>query len=86
MKQLMGRLLGVALAASLVIASVIESTPSVETFSAPALVYVTREHGKKYHAQECRGLAHARAADITSLSREDAEASGYVACHNCFAR
>ena len=86
MKRVMGILLTAALAASIFIATVVESPPPAAEAAAPAVVYVTREHGKKFHAQECAGLKRARGADITSLSREDAEATGYVACGDCFGR
>jgi hypothetical protein len=82
----MGILLTAALGAGVFIATVVESTAPAPGFAAPALVYVTREHGKKFHAQECAGLKRARAADITSLSRQDAEAAGYIACADCFGR
>ncbi len=91
MKRVMGILLTAASAAAIFIATVVESKPpeavsAAAVSAAPAVVYVTREHGKKFHAQECAGLKRARGADITSLSREDAEASGYLACAACFGR
>lgn len=86
MKRVMGILLTAASAAAIFIATVVESKPPEAVSAAPAVVYVTREHGKKFHAQECAGLKRARGADITSLSREDAEASGYMACAACFGR
>ncbi|HEX5733600.1 MAG TPA: hypothetical protein VF131_12265 [Blastocatellia bacterium] len=86
MKRVMGILLAAALAAGVFIATVVESTPPAADRAAPAVVYVTREHGKKFHAQECAGLKRARGADITSLSREDAESAGYLACGDCFRR
>ena len=86
MKRVMGIMLAAALAAGVFIATVIESRPPAAEAAAPAVVYVTREHGKKFHAQDCPGLKRARGADITSLSREDAEASGYLACADCFGR
>lgn len=86
MKRVMGILLTAVSAAAIFIATVVESTPPAEVSAAPAAVYVTHEHGKKFHAQECAGLKRARGADLTSLSREDAEASGYLACVSCFGR
>ncbi|HJQ70358.1 MAG TPA: hypothetical protein VKA70_15380 [Blastocatellia bacterium] len=85
MKRVMGILLTAALAAAVFIATVVESTPPAAGLAAPAVVYVTREHGKKFHAQDCAGLKGARGADVTSLSREEAEAEGYLACADCFA-
>ena len=86
MKRVMGILLAAALAAGVFVATVVESTPPAPEPAAPAVVYVTREHAKKFHAQECAGLKRARGADITRLSREDAEAAGYLACGDCFRR
>ena len=86
MKRVMGITLGAALGAAVFIATVVESTPPAAEPPAPAVVYLTREHGKKFHAQECAGLKRARAADITSLSRNEAEAEGYLACADCFGR
>ena len=86
MKRAIGILLAAALAAGVFIATVVEPTPPATDSAAPAVVYVTGEHGKKFHAQECAGLKRARGADITSLSREDAEAAGYLACGDCFRR
>ena len=79
-------LLGLMLAAGVVIATLFEPPTSAggET-AAPAWVYVGPQ-GKKYHAQECSGLKHTRAADIARLSRADADARGLAACHDCFRR
>jgi hypothetical protein len=86
MKRAMGILLAAALAAGVFIATVVEPRPPATDSAAPAVVYVTREHGKKFHAQECAGLKRVRGADITSYSRQDAETAGYLACGDCFRR
>jgi hypothetical protein len=86
MKRIMGILLAAALAAAVFIATAVETAPTAPEPAAPALVYIIREHGKKFHAQECQGLKRARGADVSSLSREDAEAAGYLACGDCFGR
>jgi hypothetical protein len=89
MKHVMGLMLGFALIFGVAIAAFVEpsGSPLTEAAAAPALVYV-KQNGKKYHNQDCRDLQSARASEITSMSRDAAEISGYIACRNpkCFPR
>lgn len=89
MKHVLGLMLGLALTFGVVIAAFVEPSglPLAHFSAAPALVYV-KQNGKKYHNQDCRDLQSVRASEITSMNRDDAEISGYIACRNpkCFPR
>jgi hypothetical protein len=89
MKRATGLMLALALGFGIAVAAFVEPSGSPITAAAtvPALVYV-KEGAKKYHNQDCRDLQRARAAELISMNRDDAEAAGYIACRNpkCFPR